>query len=177
MSINISIVCPIYSRIDSLNSLNIKTKLIDSHILSQLEVVIINDNSPHFSDSDLEEIINQLSSYLNVKNIVLKNNKGPGYVRNLGIKVAKTQKYIAFLDDDDDPDIENIINSSINLNSDIIISPIENNKKNSNFDKNVYQSNLRLWFLHLIGKLKTVAWNKVYKKNFLNERNIYFSEF
>ena len=59
-------------------------------------VYLIDDNS---SDNS-KEIIKKFRSYKNINTILLDNNLGPAYCRNLGIKNSKSE-YIAFLDSDD----------------------------------------------------------------------------
>lgn len=61
-----------------------------------LNVYIINDGSKN----DYKEICNKYSKILNIKELKLKANKGPGFARQYGLNHSKG-KYIIFLDSDD----------------------------------------------------------------------------
>lgn len=91
----VSVIMPVY------NSEQYVLLAIDS-VLNQdyqnFELIIINDNS---TDNTLE-ILNQKVPNSS-ENIILKSistNKGQGYCRNVGVKLAKGD-YIAFIDSDD----------------------------------------------------------------------------
>jgi len=60
------------------------------------KIYLIDDNST----DDSKQIINRYQDHKNINIFLLKNNKGPSYCRNLGIKNANSE-YIAFLDSDD----------------------------------------------------------------------------
>ncbi|MDC3148154.1 glycosyltransferase family 2 protein [Prochlorococcus sp. AH-716-I07] len=176
MSINISIIFPIFSDLASLNYFKNQSKSLDSLSLSTLEIVVINDNSPYLKDKEIKEIISEIPNNISLKYLKLKKNKGPGHVRNLGIKQSNSHKYICFVDDDDKVNLQNILKVSKYSDTDFVISPIYNSQ-NFNFINNKYYSFLGLWLLFFLGYVKTVAWNKIYKKSFLFKNNIYFSEY
>ena len=64
---------------------------------SRLELIIIDDNS---TDNSLQIIKKMKNNDKRIKLIKLNSNKGPGFARNEGLKVA-LGKYITFLDSDD----------------------------------------------------------------------------
>ena len=60
-----------------------------------LNVYIINDGG-----DDYKHICNKFKDKLNIKELTLDKNKGPGYARNYGISNSNS-KYILFMDSDD----------------------------------------------------------------------------
>ena len=98
----------------------------------------------------------------------MPKNIGVGEVRNIGILKANSQKYIGFVDDDDTVNLSNLLNISEKYNSDIVISPIT---KSFDFIKAIsyYSFNIKFILYFLNGDLKTVAWNKIYKINYIKK--------
>lgn len=90
----VSIITPSY------NSLKFIAQTIES-VISQtyqnLEMIVIDDNSPDKANEIIEEYCKKDSR---IKLIKLEKNIGPANARNEGIKQARG-KYIAFLDSDD----------------------------------------------------------------------------
>lgn len=91
----VSVIVPVY------NTSKYLSKCLDSLVnqtLEDIEIIVINDNSP----DDSKEIINEYKNKYKNKIVVITNSKnmGIGYNRNLGIKKAKG-KYVAFVDSDD----------------------------------------------------------------------------
>tara|TARA_B100000886_G_scaffold310341_1_gene245044 strand:- start:7 stop:831 length:825 start_codon:yes stop_codon:yes gene_type:complete len=175
MSINISIVFPIYSELTSLIDLKEKVKYVNNDLLSKLEIIVINDNSPFLLDKDIEKVIREIPSIIKKKYLKLPENKGPGYIRNLGITKSTTKKYIAFVDDDDFLNLQYLLFIANKSRTDIIISPI-NSKKSILWQDRIFKSNFIFWNLYFLGFVKTVAWNKLYMKSFLILINAKFSE-
>ena len=89
----IDIIIPAYNShdtiINTLFSINMQT------IKDKLNIIIVDD----YSDKGYEEIV-KLFEDLNIKIVRLKDNKGPGYARERGMKES-TNKYIYFMDSDD----------------------------------------------------------------------------
>lgn len=67
-----------------------------SQTYKKWKIYLIDDNST----DDSKQIINRYQDHKNINIFLLKNNKGPSFCRNLGIKNANSE-YIAFLDSDD----------------------------------------------------------------------------
>jgi len=175
VSTNISIIIPTF------NSEKFIKDCIDSilnKISRKIELIIINDSS----NDNTKKICNKLIRKNNyIKLINLKKNCGVSVARNIGIRESKG-KYLIFLDSDDllIKHTLNKINKIIDRSDaeDIIFFPsydpinkiIDNNflltkKNNKNFLSNIKSFN----------EFRLTCWNFVYKKKFLKEKNIQFS--
>lgn len=75
------------------------------HNFSNIELVIIDDNSDLYQFSQLKSFLKTFRCVQLVKN---EKNYGPGFCRNLGLKLAKS-KYVVFLDSDDKININQLI--------------------------------------------------------------------
>lgn len=113
MNNKISVIIPTYNRakllIKSLSSVLNQT-------YNNIELIIVDDGST----DDTKKIIDKINDN-RIKYIKLRNNKGPGYARNLGIKYSKGN-YIAFQDSDDifhKDKLEKQINNLKRMNSDL----------------------------------------------------------
>ena len=124
MSIDVTLIFPVYSSLNSLNNLISQFKILPDDSYRSLEIIIINDSSKSIKKVDLRKLINQLPKSLNCVFISMPKNIGVGEVRNIGILKANSQKYIGFVDDDDTVNLSNLLNISEKYNSDIVISPI-----------------------------------------------------
>ena len=93
----VSVVTPVYNAEKSLR------KTIDSVLnqtlgMDQIEYILIDDCS---TDSSREILLEYSAKYANIIVVFLKKNSGtPGYPRNIGIQLARSN-YITFLDADD----------------------------------------------------------------------------
>lgn len=65
-------------------------------ISDKINVLIIND----CSSNDYSEVINLFKNFINIKEITLKKNSGPGVARQVGINNSNSE-FIVFLDSDD----------------------------------------------------------------------------
>ncbi len=175
VSTNISIIIPAFNSERFIKECitNILNK-----INKKIELIIINDNS----NDNTKKICNRFVRKNNsIKLINLKKNCGVSVARNIGIRESKG-KYLIFLDSDDllVKDTLNKINKLIDKsdNKDIIFFPsydpinkiIDNNsliKKSSNKS---FINNIKNF-----SEFRLTCWNFIYKKNFLKERNIQFS--
>lgn len=175
MSINVTLICPIYSSLVSLKSIIREIDFLEKNYLTKFELVIINDASPILKKKDISELINKLPKEISFQYTQLEKNLGVGAVRNIGISLANSIKYIGFVDDDDIPNLKNIIDLGLSSDLDIIISPYIRITKFKNFFKE-YNSNLTFFYFFLKGYLKTVAWNKLYKLIYIKKVSAKFSE-
>lgn len=91
MDSSISVIIPVYNRLDTLRDA-IESLLMQT--FKPLEIIVVNDGSSFDYISHLKNY----SAHISIINI--KENKGVSYARNRGIEAAKG-KYIAFLDSDD----------------------------------------------------------------------------
>ena len=73
------------------------TVLLSSHLLREIEIIVVNDASTDSSPGILQEY---KSRYPQLRVLTCANNKGLASVRNIGLRAA-TGRYIAFLDGDD----------------------------------------------------------------------------
>lgn len=171
----VSIIVPVY------NTESYLEKCLNS-ILNQtyknIEVIIIDDGSTDNSYKILQEFQNK------DKRIILlqQDNSGQGVARNKGIEVSKG-KYIFFVDSDDKV-TENMVEEMVleieKTNSDFssFLIAFEDSKSqkiykkkfNSTILKNeeIYQNTLE------IKDIFSVPWNKIYKRKFLVDNEIYF---
>ena len=125
----LSIITPVYNKrktlprvIESLSSLS---RLIPS------ELILVDDKS---TDGGTEYTQSISSQTFDLKKVFLKKNSGPGAARNAGLNVA-TQKYVMFLDGDDEIVVEdnergsNITGLLSLLDSSVDIVQIRNNRQ------------------------------------------------
>lgn len=138
------------------------------------EIIIVNDGS---TDST-SEIISQLEC--KYKNIVSINqqNSGPAKARNEGIKIAKG-KHIMFLDSDDtftNGAIDTVL-SSLTDNIDMLIFGFKQNFSGRAGDK-IYSLNSPFSVDEFYkNNLLNQVWNKAYRKSFITNNNICFSDY
>jgi len=96
---------------------------LEAQSFKDFEVVIVDDCS---SDETYEQILKYSEqSSLNIRLVKNKNNSGPGYSRNRGIKLAKGE-WLTFVDSDDsiDPQLLSIVNDIFESNKRAAV-PIE----------------------------------------------------
>lgn len=184
MAKKVSIVVSVYNVEKYLN------ECLDS-ILNQtytnLEIITVDDGSTDNSSSILDEYSKKDSRI----KVIHQENKGVSSARNLGFDVA-TGDYIIFLDADDvfKPDmIEKMLNSSLKHNTDITVCSEWGfiDDINKPFDLNIdlvrggvissgapfsTQDNLKFIFNFTV----LWAWDKLYKKEFLDLISVRFNE-
>lgn len=127
-----------------------------------LNVYIINDNSI----KDYSKEIDFFKNFINIRELKLKENSGPGYARQYGIEHSDSE-YIVFIDSDDifaTPlsliTLENAIKAS---NSDVVVSAFIEEKTKDEF---IFYDNDPI-ALH----------GKIYKRKFIEKNKIKFSYF
>ena len=127
-----------------------------------LNVYIINDNSI----IDYSKEIDFFKNFINIRELKLKENSGPGYARQYGIEHSDSE-YIVFIDSDDifaTPlsliTLENAIKSS---NSDVVVSAFIEEKTKDEF---IFYDNDPI-ALH----------GKIYKRKFIEKNKIKFPYF
>ena len=123
-----------------------------------LNVYIINDGG-----DDYKHICNKFKDKLNIKELTLDKNKGPGYARNYGISNSNS-KYILFMDSDDilydSYSVKNLYEKIDNNNLDIVLSPMYDENEFNNY---IYY-NVNLYNLH----------GKIFRRSFILDNNIKF---
>ena len=127
-----------------------------------LNVYIINDNSI----KDYSKEIDFFKKFINIRELKLKENSGPGYARQYGIEHSDSE-YIIFIDSDDvfaTPlsliTLENAIKTS---NSDVVVSAFIEEKTKDEF---IFYDNDPI-ALH----------GKIYKRKFIEKNKIKFPYF
>ena len=128
-------------------------------ISNKIKVYLINDKS----DYSYKEIVVFFKKYINIREIDLDENVGPGLAREIGIQKSKS-KYIMFMDSDDvfaSPTAVKDIYDEINNNKlDLCIGRFVECKE-SYFIQHNYDD---IW-LH----------GKIYRRSFLEKNNIHFN--
>lgn len=176
----ISIIIPLY------NAEKYIARCLDSIIIQSyknFEIVIINDKSK----DDSWNVLNQyVSNNLNINFKIINNeiNLGLSKTRNKGIEIA-TGDYILFMDNDDtlvdELSLQHFINA-IDNDPDIVIGktrflqndePKESRYHTLKSTKSTYKGN-EVIIGFLSGQWAVTAWNKLYKKSFLNENKLRF---
>jgi len=172
----ISIIVPIFNAeryIDICISSLIKQSYLN------IEIILVNDGS---TDNSINIINNYQVFY---KNILVINNKneGPGFARNAGLDLA-TGDFIMFLDVDDyitHDCCERIVSYMEDSVADFACFGAKfmssESLEASSFAylyEEIYNSEILNNYL-LIGKIKNVVWNKVYRKSLIDKYSIRFS--
>ena len=128
-------------------------------ISDDLNVYIVNNKS----EKDYKEIVNNYSRYLNIKEIDLKENVGPGLAREEGLKHSKSE-YIMFIDSDDmfasPKSIELLYLHIKNNNLDLVIGNFVEVLPNDFVQHNQDQT-----WLH----------GKIFRRKFIEDHNIHFN--
>lgn len=165
----VSVIVPVYKVESYLR------KCLDSLVhqtLSDIEIIIVNDGSPDHS----EEIIHQYQEkYPEKIKYLKKENGGLSSARNYGMPYA-TGEYVAFLDSDDYVEFnmyETMYQKAKEGNFDMVecnfIWEYPRKKKVDIGQK--YEGTKEA-----IEKARVVAWNKLYKKEVLQNSNVLFPE-
>lgn len=124
-----------------------------------VKVYIVND----CSDVDYNQEVQFFQQFIDIQEIRLKKNVGPGIARDIGVKQGNS-KYIVFIDSDDifaSPfALKILLNNIESNNSDIVIGRFIEESRNGF----IQHENDNVW-LH----------GKIYKREFLENNNIEFN--
>lgn len=172
MSVDFSIIIPVYNTekylYECLNSILNQT-------YKNFEVICIDDNSSDNSKAILETLQKNECKIKIIKNT---NSVGAGDARNQGLKIAKG-KYICFVDSDDiiSEHLLEKAKNSLSPQADILIfgAKTKNNKNKKIYTGQYSAKNFTKNFQSNIFQYHTVAWNKIYRRDFLVNNNILFS--
>ena len=180
--VKVSVIVPIYNACKHLRP---ALDSILAQTLKDIEIICVDDGS---TDTSLDMIrIYQKSD--NRIRIVTETNAGAGHARNNGLKRARG-KYVAFLDADDffEPELlEKLYNFSEENDLDISITryDIYDNKKGK-FVANIESEHGKIFEGgavtskneypdYILESTTGAAWNKLFKKSFILEKNITFT--
>lgn len=154
----IDIIIPLYNQkkelIRCLSSIALQS------VVDLCEVTIIDDNS----DEDYQDVISFFQNIFTISYIKISNNKGPGYVRQLGINITKNP-FLIFIDSDDI--FEN--SYSIEFLYGLIIS---NKQPSAVFSSFVEECSNNRKVVH--SKDNTWLFGKMYSRDFLKRNKIEF---
>lgn len=154
----IDIIIPAYNAHDTISKT--LSSICSQNIDCKLNVYIIDDGSK----KDYSEIINCFNKMINIKEIKLEKNSGPGVARQTGIENSNSD-YIVFVDADDELysvfSLKILYDKMIESESDVIISAFMEEHDNG-YDTH-YQD--YVW-LH----------GKMYKRSFIEKNNIHFND-
>ena len=152
---------------------SIKRALIFSDI-NEYEIILINDGS----NDDTERVLNNINKEDNRTYIITQENKGVSSARNKGIEVSKGE-YISFIDSDDtiNEGFYCTYKKNKNGNADIYVCGVNGSiypKLNGGI-KQLTQEKYIDMILHDLN-VQGYVWNKIHKKEILNNNNIKFDE-
>ena len=164
----VSVIVPIYN-VEQYLEKCIKSLVIQT--LKELQIILVNDGSTDGSEKIIKAY---LEKYPNRFIYVRKENGGLSDARNFGMKYA-TGEYIAFLDADDyiEKDMyETMYQKAKQDNSDLVECDfIWEYSNNSRIDK----GELYYGPKEMIVKARVVAWNKLIRRELLEERKHHYT--
>ncbi len=183
MCIKVSIIIPIYN-VESYLENCIESLINQTY--KEIEIILVNDESP---DNSLQ-ICKEYAMIDSRVRIINKKNGGLSDARNAGLKVA-TGEYVIFVDGDDFVQlnlVEKALESALKTSSDIVIwgfyADFVNDIGELEFRKE-YGFNYNIFNNYLINSIKLddtfvgllgYAWNKLYKKEILDQHNFEFTK-
>ncbi|MBR1376504.1 MAG: glycosyltransferase family 2 protein [Bacilli bacterium] len=154
----IDIIIPAYNAHDTINKTLLSICL--QNIKELFNVYIVND----FSENDYHKEIELFKNKINIKELKLEKNSGPGTARQIGIDNSNG-KYIIFIDSNDvffDPfSIENIYNIAKDNDADMVCGMMYEEENGGYFISNNHQGCLH---------------GKIYKREFLEKNKIKFND-
>ena len=154
----IDVIIPAYNAHDTIDQT--LASIAFQNIAKDLNVYIVND----CSKENYSEYVDFYSKFMNVKELTLEKNSGPGQARQYGIDNSNSD-YLIFIDSDDVFADTNAINSIyqtlLHSNADIAVSTFLEELENI-FIPNTIQY---VW-MH----------GKMYRRSYLNNNNIRFNE-
>lgn len=162
----VSVIVPVY------NVEKYIRKCLDSLVnqtLEDMEIIVVNDGS---KDASIDIVKEYVEKYNNIK-LYEKENGGLSDARNYGLQFA-TGKYIAFLDSDDYVDVnlyKRMYEKSKKEDSDMVECNFywTYDKKNKKDIGQKYKGQKEMF-----EKARVVAWNKLYKKEVLDNAKVQF---
>lgn len=152
-NLDLNIIIPAYNAKETLDKTLMSLCL--QRTKYKFDVLVVNDKS----DYNYKNIINKYNNYLNIKELELKENVGPGLARQKGIEQTKS-KYIMFIDADDllyDADSIKKLFNKIEEDYDYVVGITIDEKQNTQI---MNESDLH---------------GKIYKREFLLKNNIKFN--
>ena len=163
----VSVIVPVYNVEKYLKKC---AESLVNQTLPDIEIIFVNDGS---TDSSKNIIEHYLKNYSNKVKLVNKENGGLSSARNYGIPYA-TGEYIAFLDSDDYVELDmydTLYNKAKENDFDMVECDFiwEYPKKSKNDIGKTYNDRKEA-----LEKARVVAWNKLYKREIINNSNVLF---
>ena len=179
---SLTIIMPVYNAAEDIVS---SIKSIQNQTYQNWELIVVDDKSMDDTCKIVEAFIEEDSRILLLKQ---NENKGPGQAKNRAIKLARG-KYVTFCDADDwiEPEYYVTMMNSACENFDVVVSgyyrDIYQNEEllSSNLvSMNTKETRNEKETINMIpmldqNRLFSFAWNKIYKKSILFEKDIIFS--
>ena len=125
-----------------------------------LNVYIINDNSI----KDYSKEIDFFKDFINIKELKLNENKGPGYARQYGLDQSNSE-YVVFIDSDD---------MFIDIYS--LETLLKNIKNNDIICGNVYYENYDNTIVTISNDFSFQLHGKLYKRKYVDENKFQFND-
>ena len=171
---NLSVIIPCYNSGNSI--VEYLQKKQRDHYQCLIEYVIIDDCS---SDNSFN-ILTDYSDKTNLNVVVVKNraNMGPGYSRNIGLKISKC-KFVTFMDSDDcfDDNFEEMVFPLLEQNYDCVVFDYYIQKGDKKTPQSIYingdrnaEPTVNSTLVFLLGS----TWGKIYKRDIIIKNNINF---
>lgn len=145
------------------------------------EIIIIDDGS---NDGTLETVLSYEGNY-NFIRVIQSDNRGPGFARNEGMKIAKGE-FIAFADGDDyipQDAYAKMLYYARNFLSDIVVGNVQrfSNSKgvfSSGLHKKIFEDTQEDTHILQYSQLlyDTTSWNKLFRRSFLLDNELQFPE-
>jgi len=155
----VDIVIPAFNAHNTIN--RCLASIASQTIISDINVIIVND----CSDKDYSESIHTFENLMNVKEIKLEKNSGPGTARRIGMQNCNSE-YIMFIDADDTfgsaYSVSELLNAIINTDADCINSTFYEELETGEHYKH---DNDMVW-----------VFGKIYKRSFLDGYHIEFND-
>ena len=147
---------------------------------SDIEIIVVDDNSNEESIKELKKL-----SRKELQIIYTTADKGAGYARNVGLKIAKGE-WIVFADSDDvfEPDFNKILDILLNdsisdvVNFDVTSRNSETNKPNDEIGKINYHCTDEKYLNDPMSfkYITLVPWGKVIRRDFISQHKLLFEE-
>lgn len=168
----ISIIIPIYNSYDLIDNC---LESLDKQTSNNFEVIFVDDNSSDCSLNKMKSKIDKFS--FNYKLIKNKNNMGPGFTRNRGIKESTTN-YITFIDSDDyvsENFIESLEKIILEAKPDVVLFDYYMVKNKNKIRKNAIVSDEAILNKDFaLAMCNGMCWGKLYKKEIIIKNNVEF---
>lgn len=169
----LSIIVPVYN---SEKTIEKCLKTLSKQTLDEIEIIIINDGSTDKSSSIIEKYAKKFPNKIKYIN---RENKGIGFTRNEGIKIASGE-FLGFVDSDDFVALnmfEKLYKKAITEKADIAIcnyTIVNDSNNQSKVFVNIPNNTSLQVKPEIINSIDFAPWNKIYKKELFND--IYFPE-